>query len=455
MSEYENPNEVPEQPPIQSDPYTYYSGHPMQSSPYRYVPEPKSAKKKKRSWVLPLVVALCCLLGGACGVGGVLMVQHIQAQQVEEVPEENVSHVLQGIRENSVIEIVQVGTGTQMTPAEVYAANVNSTVGITTSVTTNFWGYQSTSAASGSGFIISDDGYILTNYHVIEDAVKDSSVTVSVSFENGEKYDAKVVGGEQDNDVAVLKIEAAGLTPVTLGDSDKLVVGESVYAIGNPLGELTATMTAGYVSAMDRDVDFRSLYGEVQRLLGRSLNTEELKILLGFVRYLGLPTEVVSVLVCYCKDRARQRGSLRNPSLRTIEKEAYAWAEQGIDNLEEAAAFIQSQNMRNSRLSRMMGILQIRGRSLTAAEERYAAGWMEMGFEDEVISMAYERTCLNTGGLNWNYMNKILQRWHEAGLHTAEAVRTGDRKPGSAAQSGQRQLDADEIAAIQRMMREG
>ena len=77
-----------------------------------------------------------------------------------------------------------------------------------------------------------------------------------------------------------------------------------------------------------------------------------------------------------------------------------------------------------------------------------------MGFEEDVISMAYERTCLNTGGLNWAYMNKILQRWHEAGLHTAEEVRTGDRKPDSGAQNGQRQLDADEIAAIQRMMRE-
>ena len=251
MSEYENPNEVPEQPLVRSDPYTYYSGHPMQSSPYRYVPEPKSAKKKKRSWVLPLVVALCCLLSGACGVGGVLMVQHIQAQQVEEVPEENVSHVLQGIRENSVIEIVQVGTGTQMTPAEVYAANVNSTVGITTSVTTNFWGYQSTSAASGSGFIISDDGYILTNFHVIED-----SDSISVSMYNGDSYEADLIGYDESNDIAVLKIEAEGLAPVILGDSDNLNVGDSVVAIGNPLGELTFTLTSGAISAKDREVTF-------------------------------------------------------------------------------------------------------------------------------------------------------------------------------------------------------
>ena len=80
------------------------------------------------------------------------------------------------------------------------------------------------------------------------------------------------------------------------------------------------------LSAMDSDNSFRALYGEVQRLLGRSLNTEELKILLGFVRYLNLPAEVIQMLICYCKERARKRGSSRNPSLRTIEKEAYAWA---------------------------------------------------------------------------------------------------------------------------------
>ena len=163
-------------------------------------------------------------------------------------------------------------------------------------------------------------------------------------------------------------------------------------------GERPSYCEKDVLDAMDSDNTFRSLYGEVQRLLGRSLNTEELKILLGFVRYLGLTADVISLLVCYCKERARQRGSLRNPSLRTIEKEAYNWAERGIDTVEEAAAFIQAQNVRNSRLSRLMNLIQIRGRSLTAAEERYAQSWLDMGMDDELISMAYERTCLNTGG---------------------------------------------------------
>ncbi len=207
------------------------------------------------------------------------------------------------------------------------------------------------------------------------------------------------------------------------------------------------------LEAMDGDVSFRSLYGEIQRLLGRTLNTEELKILLGFTRYLGLGADVISVLVCYCRDRAKQKGSLRNPSLRTIEKEAYAWAERGIDTVEEAAAFIQAQNLHNSRIVKLKAVLQIKGRHLTAAEERYATAWLDMGFDEECIAMAYERTCLNTGGLNWAYMHKILQRWHEAGLHTAPEVRTGDRKPLPKGASGE--LGAAELEAIQKVLQEG
>ena len=202
---------------------------------------------------------------------------------------------------------------------------------------------------------------------------------------------------------------------------------------------------------MDYDPSFKSLYEEVQRLLGRSLNNEELKILLSFVRYLGLDYDVIAILVSYCKARAERRGRKRRISLRNMEQEAYAWAEKGIDSIEEAAAFIQMQNQRESRIGRLKQLLQIYGRNLTAAEERYANAWLDMGMEEDAIAIAYERTCLNTGGLNWAYMNKILQRWHSQGLHTAEAIRTGDQKPAGGA-NGQRQLDADEVAAIRRMM---
>ena len=259
MNEYEDLNQVQHQvssetrPPVQTESNACHSQQPSVPTEYRYVPQVPKKRKKKQPRVMVLAVAICCLLSGAMGVGGVLLVQHFQAQQVEEAPEENVSHVLQGVRENSVIEIVQIDTGSEMTPAEVYAANVNSTVGITTSVTTNFWGYQSTSAASGSGFIISDDGYILTNFHVIED-----SDSISVSMYNGDSYEATLIGYDESNDIAVLKIEAEGLAPVILGDSDNLNVGDSVVAIGNPLGELTFTLTSGAISAKDREVTLSS-----------------------------------------------------------------------------------------------------------------------------------------------------------------------------------------------------
>ncbi len=207
------------------------------------------------------------------------------------------------------------------------------------------------------------------------------------------------------------------------------------------------------ILAMDTDGDFRKLYGEVQHQLGKTLTTEELKILLGFVRYLGLPMDVISMLVCYCKERSRQKGSTRNPSLRTIEKEAYAWAEQGIDTMEEAVAFIQNQNMRRSRIGNLLRILQIRGRNLTTGEEKYAQKWLDMGFSDEVIALADERTCLNTGGLSWAYMNRILTSWHEGGMLTLEQVRAKDKKPVPKGASGQ--LGEAELEAIQRMLQEG
>ncbi len=205
------------------------------------------------------------------------------------------------------------------------------------------------------------------------------------------------------------------------------------------------------LSAMDTDRTFHALYTEVQRLLGKPLNTEELKILLGIVRYLGLPHDVIGVLIHYCKERALRRGR-RSPSLRAIEKEAYAWAEKGIDTMEDAVAFIQNETMRASRLGRLLQILQIRGRDLTAAENRYAQQWLDWGFSEDALAEAYERTCLNTGALNWAYMNKILLRWQQNGLLTLAQIKSSDAKPLPKGASGQ--LGSAELEAIQKVLQE-
>lgn len=141
-------------------------------------------------------------------------------------------------------------TGKSLTPKEVYAMNVNATVGIATQITTNVWGQVASASASGSGFILTSDGYVVTNNHVVEGAT-----SVTVKLYNGDEYDAEVIGTDEMNDVALLKIDATGLQAVTIGDSDQIEVGEEVIAIGNPLGELTFTMTAGVVSALDREIN--------------------------------------------------------------------------------------------------------------------------------------------------------------------------------------------------------
>jgi len=224
-------------------------------SSYSYMPpessigpelRPKRPRKKGGAGRIIALILACAIVGGGAGVGGAALYSHISRNNVPDA-------VVYEQARPQVETVVNTNSGQPMTPAQLYAANLPSCVGITVSTTTtNFFGQTTTSAASGSGFVLTTDGYVVTNYHVIEDAVKDSAVTITVSFENGDKYDAKVVGGEQDNDVAVLKIEAVDLIPVTLGDSDTLVVGEAVYAIGNPLGELTYSFTDGMVSALDR-----------------------------------------------------------------------------------------------------------------------------------------------------------------------------------------------------------
>ncbi len=208
---------------------------------YEYQP----VKKEKKGWGKIVALALACsLLGGAVSAG-ILMAD----EWLDGPDDDDVSVVLEGQRENTVLGMVKIDTGKLMTPAEVYAANVNSTVGITTSTTTNFWGYQTTSAASGSGFVLTEDGYILTNYHVVK-----SSDTITVSLFDGTAYQAKLIGYDEGNDIAVLKVEAEKLSPVVLGDSDNMNVGDSVVAIGNPLGELTFSLTSGAISAMDREI---------------------------------------------------------------------------------------------------------------------------------------------------------------------------------------------------------
>ncbi len=236
-------------PYAEKSPATEQQAPHTEEATWREVPpteaSPKKQKKKSGNAGRGIALVLCCaLVGGAAGAGGAYLMTNRSSSSAAST-----STVLQGEREATELVTATVDTGTEMTAAEVYAANVNSIVGISTTITTNYFGFETTSAASGSGIVYTSDGYILTNYHVIED-----SSSIAVTTYDGSVYDAELIGYDESNDIAVLKVDATDLSAAVFGDSDTLNVGDQVIAIGNPLGELTFSLTSGVVSALDRQV---------------------------------------------------------------------------------------------------------------------------------------------------------------------------------------------------------
>ncbi|MCI6321068.1 MAG: trypsin-like peptidase domain-containing protein [Clostridiales bacterium] len=216
--------------------FQYHSG------PQQPVQEMKPVKKNHVGLRITALALCCALLGGVVG-GGV-------AYYAGNRPGETSVNV--SSRPATQVSVNTVDGKNAMSDAEVYAAGVNSVVSINVTGTsgTNFFGQAVQTASAGSGFILTKDGYIVTNYHVVKDGE-----TVKVTLYSGDEYEAKYVGGDEDYDIAVIKVEAADLQPVTLGDSGSLNVGDHVLAIGNPLGELTFSMSGGMVSCVNRAIN--------------------------------------------------------------------------------------------------------------------------------------------------------------------------------------------------------
>ena len=249
----ENEYNIPNASPFADSPYVMEQPQePVQTGK----PKKNRSKKGLRTFFVSLLVI--ALGATACGVTAffvnnywslqqktVLNDLYVQINKLEEEIKDN-SYTGQG---NSISGTPTPSEG--LTPGQVHAQNKNSVVGIANQgITTNIFGQVTETASSGSGFILSEDGYIVTNYHVIEDA---STLTVITNSE--EEYPATVVGYDESNDFALIKIDATGLTPVKLGSSDDLIVGDQVVAIGNPLGELTFSMSGGMVSSVNRAIN--------------------------------------------------------------------------------------------------------------------------------------------------------------------------------------------------------
>ena len=219
--------------------------------------KPKKQKHNRKKLSRTTIAALlgAALVAVSCFVTATLVNMRWDhaLQETQQQFAQQISQLEQKIAraENNAATIVggSVAPGEALSPAQVYAQNVNSVVAISTTVSVPGYFGQSTGSSSGSGFILSEDGYVITNYHVIEGAS-----AVSVITHGGDSYAAKVVGHDSNNDVAILKVEAQGLPAVTMGSSGELIIGDMVVAIGNPLGELASTQTVGYVSGIGREV---------------------------------------------------------------------------------------------------------------------------------------------------------------------------------------------------------
>lgn len=241
--------EVPVAPQPQPQQSSYYDPNAWQEAPpVAPAAKPKAKKSGGKAWkaVVAAVLTVALVVTG-CGItafavnsywaGQVQMLQQSFEQKLEELQEQIKDNSYTG-NGNSVSGSVNTSSD-GLTPGQVYARNVKSVVAVSATDTGN----------GGSGFIISENGYIVSNYHVVGGA---SRVTITTNDE--QQYDAKVVGYDAANDVAVLKVEATGLQAAVIGSSDDLIVGDQVVAIGHPLGNETATLTVGYVSAKDQAI---------------------------------------------------------------------------------------------------------------------------------------------------------------------------------------------------------
>ena len=258
-SPYANSPYVMNHHPQQDDgSYTYQAPRQEPQRQHQYqAPKPPKAKKQRKGLgkkILAAVLAVA-LVAGSCGITAVLVNKRWSAQteKMESSFNQQIADLKKQISDNQVsassIAGAAVASGDLLSPSQVYAANVGSVVAISSTIRSNSYYGATEGTATGSGFILNEDGYVITNHHVV-----DGAISVSVITHDGSEYPASIVGSVADSDIAVLHIDATWLPPVTIGNSDDLIIGDMVVAIGNPLGTLTSTQTVGYISGKDRDV---------------------------------------------------------------------------------------------------------------------------------------------------------------------------------------------------------
>lgn len=254
---------------------------------------------------------------------------------------------------------------------------------------------------------------------------------------------------------AAEKLQRMGLMPDGAEPANAAPPAQSTVARVEklpPPDEIPQYRSEDIVRRSKENGEFAVVVAEAQSALGHTLSSVEMKTLFGIYDYLALPPEVIMMLINYCVARCREQSTpehTRRPSMRSIEKEAYNWVHQEILTLDQAEEYIRRQRERRDALGRAKAALGIHGRELTPTETKYISAWLDMGFDEDALAIGYDRTVTNTGALKWSYMNKIMQSWHEKGLHSAAEIESGDprRRPQQSAAQG-KAIDMDELQSV-------
>ena len=224
-------------------------------------------------------------------------------------------------------------------------------------------------------------------------------------------------------------------------------------SIPNPVEELPQYPAEDILRRSREDTAFSAILAEAARIIGRTLNSNDTRVLFGVYDYLGLPAEVIFMLLNYCGEQYQERyGSSRRPTARAIEQLAYEWARQEILTLEQAESYLAAQKERRGAVGRIKTALNIYGRELTATEQKYIQSWLELGFGEEAVAVAYDRTVTATGSLKWAYMNKILLSWHGKGLHTVKEIEEKDGRRSPQKPAGRTEVKPVDMDALRKII---
>ena len=240
--------------------------------------------------------------------------------------------------------------------------------------------------------------------------------------------------------------------------ANKLLAGaqaaQLTAARPEPVQEAVPEYTTADINRALADASpFSALADEVGRRLGKKLSTPDLKTLFSIYDQLALPPEVILMLLTWCiQEQERKYGPGRRPFLSTIRREAALWARNGVDTIQQANSYLTRLQTSRAREREVARLLELPDRELVDRERKYIAQWLEQGFSDDALRLAYEKTVMGAASksMDWRYMNAILRRWHEQGLHTAAQAQQGDRTPDARGSSSQPTQDSASRARQER-----